>query len=173
MTVDRLCNLRANGTFVNTQECINQLREALSNANSDALEFVPITKKGYGVDVYLEKDGVEYLFDLKSAQSNVGDFPRYCRQLLDWYSFRLSKNPDVKINARIAFTFNPHKKDWYEKSRSKIATNLDAEMDIFVENEFWDFCSGYTETSKIFTEFFQELKNENFHEQFHDIFYPK
>lgn len=171
-TVNSLIDSRTRGTFISTQECVNRLREALINVNSSDLNFVPVEKKGYGVDVYLKKDGVEYLFDVKSPQSNVGDFPRYCTQLLDWYSYRFSQDSSVEINARIAFTFNQDKKDWYEQAKSKIATNLDPKMDIFVENEFWDFCSGYTETSKTFTELFEELRNENFHDQFHDIFYP-
>ncbi|NET60678.1 MAG: TdeIII family type II restriction endonuclease [Symploca sp. SIO2E6] len=169
-TLQRLINSRSNGHLVSTDECIAQLRQASQNIDRDNLSFVA-PPKGMGIDLYLKKNVIEYIFDLKSSQANVGDFSRYNRQLLHWYAYRFAKDPTVQLKARIAFTFNHFPEDWYKKQKSKIATHLDPDCDIFVENEFWDFCSGYKDTSSIFTSLFEELRDENFHEEFHDIFY--
>jgi len=169
-TLQKLIDSRSKGHFVSTNECIDQLRQASQNIDRDNLNFVS-PPKGMGIDLYLNKNAIEYIFDLKSSQANVGDFPRYNRQLLHWYAYRFAKDPTVQLQARIAFTFNHFKKDWYQQQKNKIATHLDPDYDIFVENEFWDFCSGYKDTSSIFTSLFKELRNENFHEEFHDIFY--
>ncbi len=169
--IDELCNSRAEGNFVDTQTCLKQIREILDDLSFQGTQFLPIKKKGHGVDLWLEKDDKEYMFDLKSGQPNAGDFPRYCRQLLDWYSYRLSRDPSVSLEARIAFLFNPYKRNWYDEQKTKISQHLDLELDIFVEDEFWDFCSGYKNTSQTFFELFTELREENFDLEFKDIFY--
>jgi Type II restriction endonuclease, TdeIII len=168
--VEYLANQRKNGKFISTTDCIDEIRRICKSLDKTNLNFID-PPSGHGVDIYLKKDNIEYVFDMKSPQANVGDFPRYSRQLLDWYAYRFSENPSVDLRARIAFTFNPYKQDYYEKQKTKIGTNLDRDFDIFVENEFWDFCSGYSNTSDTFCSLFEELRKENFHEQFHDIFY--
>ncbi len=165
-----LLNDRRNGRFLSTTDCINEIRKVCKINNTNDLNFVK-PSSGHGVDIYLKKNGIEYIFDMKSAQANVGDFRRYSEQLLNWYAHRLSRDPSVVLEARIAFTFNPFKKSYYEVQKTKIATHLDPGFDIFVENEFWDFCSGMNNTSSIFSSLFEELRDEKFHEQFHDIFY--
>ena len=49
---------------------------------------------------------------------------------------------------------------------------LDTTQDIWVENEFWDFCSGKENTFEELLSLFVELGQENFAEEFRDIFYP-
>ena len=156
--------------FVGTDYCIEEIRKVCRTIDFSNRNFVN-PPKGQGVDIYLKKDNIEYIFDTKSPKSNVGNFSRYSKQLLFWHACRLSKDPDVELRARIAFTFNPFKGDFYESQKTKIANHLDPTHDIFVENEFWDFCSGITNTSNIFHSLFKELRNEKFHEQFDEIFY--
>jgi Type II restriction endonuclease, TdeIII len=167
---ENLLNCRNNGKVLSTPYCIDEIRKVCMDINSNGIKFVS-PPKGHGVDIYLKKNGVEYVFDMKSAQANVGDFPRYSKQLLFWYACRFSQDPSVDLRARIAFTFNQTNGNYYKLQKTKIATHLDPAFDIFVENEFWDFCSGFTNTSNTFRSLFEELRNDNFHEQFHNIFY--
>ena len=171
--LDNLINLRETGHFISTNECINTIRESVRiselNCELNDLSFVK-PPSGHGVDIYLRKQGHDYIFDLKSPSSNQGDFKRFNQQLLKWYTYKLIQNPNLLLEARIAFVFNPFEKDWYEQQKSKIATCLDKDEDILVENEFWDFCSGQTNTWQILEELFRELKQEGFNEEFEDIF---
>jgi hypothetical protein len=170
-TLDKLLYTRINRkTLIFTEDCITQLKEAAQKIDSDIITFVK-PPSGHGVDLYLKKNNTEYLFDLKSPQPNKGDFPRYTRQLLEWYAYKFAQNPSLQLEARIAFIFNPFEKSWYEEQKSKISTCLDINRDIYVENEFWDFCSGQENTWQALESLFYELKAENFDREFEDIFY--
>ncbi|WP_354635241.1 TdeIII family type II restriction endonuclease [Planktothricoides raciborskii] len=170
-TLENLISTRINRkTFISTEDCITQLKEVAQKIDSDRITFVK-PPSGHGVDLYLKKNNTEYLFDLKSPQPNKGDFPRYTRQLLEWYAYKLAQNPSLQLEARIAFIFNPFDKSWYEEQKYKISTCLDINRDIYVENEFWDFCSGQQNTWQALETLFYELKAENFDQEFEDIFY--
>jgi hypothetical protein len=169
--LDHLINEREH-KFISTDDCIKRLRDIalISRTNNNSINFVK-PPAGHGVDIYLKKGDVEYIFDLKSPQSNTGDFKRFNKQLLEWYAYKFAKDPQLNLEARIAFTFNPFKRDWYEEQKSKISTYLDISKDIYVENEFWDFCSGEDHTWEKIQQLFIELGQENFSKEFHDIFY--
>lgn len=167
--LDNLIYLRETEKFISTDECINRLREAVKISELNNLSFVK-PRHGHGVDLCLRKHGREYLFDLKSPSPNTGDFQRFNQQLLKWYTYKLIQNPNLLLEARIAFVFNPFEKDWYEQQKSKISNCLDQDKDIWVENEFWDFCSGQTNTWQSLEDLFRELKQEGFSEEFEDIF---
>ncbi|MFN7503737.1 MAG: TdeIII family type II restriction endonuclease, partial [Dolichospermum sp.] len=62
----------------------------------------------------------EYIFDIKTTQSNQGDFKKFNKQMLEWYAYRLAKHPDANLEARIAIPFNPFKKSWYEEKKSML-----------------------------------------------------
>lgn len=115
------------------------------------------------------------MFDIKTTQSNQGDFKKLNKQMLEWYAYRLVKNPDAKLEGRIAIPFNPYKKYWYEEKKSMLlASPLDVKRDIWVDNEFWDFCSGHKNTFEDLQSLFIKLGKENFAAEFYDIFYlPK
>ncbi len=156
---------------ITTLECIKRLKNAANNSNLNNLKFSkPPT--GTGVDLHLRKGEIEYVFDVKTTQPNVANFKSFNKQLLEWYAYRFAKDPNAKLEARIAIPFNPFKKNWYEKQQSKIKKCLDIERDLFVENEFWDFCSGQSNTWEQIRELFIELGEENFSQEFQDVFEP-
>jgi hypothetical protein len=169
--IDELCNLRAKGNFISTDECVAKIRQTLNKISFKDHRFILSKKKGHGVDLRIRKGGIEYLFDIKSPRPNVGDFPRYCRQLLDWYAHKLSQDKFGHVEARIAFTSNPYNKSWYETEKTKISTHLDPSKDILVGNEFWDFCSDYHNTLDTISDLLAELREQKFHLEFYDIFY--
>ncbi|MBD2138282.1 TdeIII family type II restriction endonuclease [Anabaena sp. FACHB-1237] len=162
-----------NNQRISTQECIKRLRNAALQINDQEILKYTSPPPGTGVDIYFLKNDVEYIFDIKTTQPNQSGFKGFNKQLLEWYAYRLAKNPDVQLEARIAIPFNPFKKSWYEKQKSMLlASPLDIERDIYVENEFWDFCSGQKNTFEDLQSLFIELGKENFAAEFHDIFYP-
>jgi len=165
----KLVHMREKGKpKITTEECITILRnEAKKNYRKD-VKYIN-APRGLGVDVYLKKNGLEYIFDIKTNQVNQGDGLKLNTQLLKWYAYRLTKDPDSQIEARIAFPFNPYDKDWWDRNGSR-AYPLEKGVDAWVEDEFWDFLSGLEGTWSHIVAIFQELSREGFAEQFHNIF---
>jgi hypothetical protein len=163
---------KANGNVITTEECILRLKQAALTINPQEIIKYTSPASGTGVDIHFCKNNVEYIFDIKTTQPNQGDFKKFNTQILEWYTYRFAKNPDVNLEARIAIPFNPFSKSWYEKQKSKLSKSpLDVNQDIWVENEFWNFCSGQENTFEQLKSLFIELGQENFAAEFHDIFY--
>ena len=68
-TVGKLCGLRSRKESLPMSECVNQLKEAAENININEITFEK-PPSGKGVDLYLVKDDIEYLFDVKTNQIN-------------------------------------------------------------------------------------------------------
>jgi type II restriction enzyme len=99
------------------------------------------TVKPTRVDVYLEsKNGEIYLFDIKTAKPNKGNFKEFKRTLLEWTATVLSEKSDAKINTLIAIPYNPYEPKPY--SRWTMAGMLDLDKELKVAEEFWDFLGG-------------------------------
>ena len=162
-----------NGNIVDTQECIQRLKQAALKINPEEIIKYTSPPSGTGVDIHFSKNCIEYIFDIKTTQPNQSGFKGFNKQILEWYAYRFAKNPDANLEARIAIPFNPFKKSWYEKQKSMLSSSpLDTTQDIWVQNEFWDFCSGKENTFEELQSLFVELGQENFAEEFRDIFYP-
>ena len=163
---------KPNNIRLTTIECVQRLRNVAFKTNpQDILKFTS-PPSGTGVDIHLAKDGVEYIFDIKTTQPNQGHFKEFNKQLLEWYAYRFAQYPDAKLEARIAIPFNPFPKPWYEEQKSKLSSSpLEISKDLWVENEFWDFCSGEENTFDQLKSLFVELGRENFAAEFRDIFY--
>jgi len=69
----------------------------------------------------------------------------------------------------LAFPFNPHKKDYWQKEGGKVSPLIFSE-EALVENEFWDFLSGEKNTTELIFDVFREMGEENFGEKFKHIF---
>ncbi len=165
---------KPNKNTILTQECIQRLKNAALKTNPENITQYVSPPKGTGVDIHLFKDGVNYLFDIKTAQPNLGDFKKFNKQMLEWFAYSFAKNPNTDLEAAIAIPFNPFTKSWYEEQKSKLSSSpLDISQDIWVENEFWDFGSGSENTFEELKSLFVELGQEDFAGEFHDIFYPK
>jgi len=67
---------KPNNRRVSTEESIERLKNAAAKTNpQDIAAYIYISPpSGTGVDIHLFKDGIEYLFDIKTAQPNQGDF---------------------------------------------------------------------------------------------------
>ena len=158
-----------NNTIIPTEEYVNRLKEFALKSERENVNYVNSAAKKT-VDLYLSKDGKEYAFDLKSVQINKRSGIDFKLQLIDWYSYRFCQDPAVNFTAKIVFPVNPYKVDWWKRQGEK-AYPLEKGKDAWVQDEFWDFCSGKTDTWAEIIEILDELGKENFGEQFKEIFY--
>ncbi|KGA96739.1 hypothetical protein AJ85_16850 [Alkalihalobacillus alcalophilus ATCC 27647 = CGMCC 1.3604] len=155
---------------VTLQEYVYELRTVISGLNLSNLKFINVTS-GEGVDLWLKKDGVEYLFDIKTNQINQSSGLKLNSTLMNWYAYRLCKEPQAQLKAHIAFPFNPYETSWWSKNGSR-AYPLNQGIDALIENNFWSFLSGETGTWEEIRSLFIELGNEGFGSQFSEIFNP-
>lgn len=174
--LNKLISERENKPHINvisTEECIKRLKMAALKINDEEIISYKPPASGTGIDIHLLKNGIQYIFDVKTTQPNQSDFKGFNRQILEWYAYMFAKNPNANLEARIAIPFNPFlPKTWYAQQKSMLFNSpLDVTKDIWVENEFWDFCSGMNNTFEQLKSLFIELGQEKFSEEFHDIFY--
>ena len=93
------------------------------------------------VDLMFEsKDGVYFLFDIKTAKPNAGGFKEFKRTLLEWVAVILANKPDANINTFVAIPYNPYEPEPY--TRWTMRGMLDLENELKVADEFWDFLGG-------------------------------
>lgn len=132
------------------------------------LEFSTINK-GEGVDLWLKKDGVVYLIDIKTNQINAGSGPKFCSNMLNWVAYHTLTNQVDEVRCILAFPFNPHKTDFWKKEGGK-ASPLLPKVEALVGDEFWDFLYGKENTTSIIFSQFEKLGKSDFGSQFSDIF---
>ena len=112
--------------------------------------------KGNGVDIWLKKDNINYLFDTKTVQPNISKLKNMLNQLIHWYAYFYAQKPKETVECRIIFPYNPYSKDFWVKTKGK-GHPLCAHDEAWVENEFWDFISGHDQTFAIIKESFSEI----------------
>lgn len=133
----------------NATYCHDRIKEICQTFNNNPIPaFVP-APKGFGVDVWLRKNGVNYFFDTKTVQPNIGNLSKYFEQLINWYAFFYSQFPTHNAQSRIVFPYNPYEgQDFWLKTKG-LGWPLERGNEGWVENEFWDFCSGVENTYEI------------------------
>lgn len=131
-------------------------------------------RKGNGIDVWIEKDGVEYAFDIKTVQNNAKNGNSFNSTLIDWYAYRILNKPTVQFQARIAFPYSPFKpytvESLWHKSKGRLHPIKRGE-DAWAQEEFWDFVSGREDSWALMLQAFDELQEEGFGESLKHIFY--
>jgi hypothetical protein len=155
----------------NALACHTKIKDICQSFTSRPIQdFIPASP-GFGVDIWLKKDGVNYFFDTKTVQSNVGGYTRYFEQIITWYAYYYAQFPTGSAQARIVFPYNPYKSDFWSKTIAG-GWPLEPGTEGWVENEFWDFCSGLTNTYEIITLAFNEIaESGDLEDKLHDIFY--
>ena len=93
------------------------------------------------VDLFVETaDGEQYLFDLKTAKPNKGDFQKFKQTLLEWAGIAYTNNPKAKVHTLIAIPYNPYQPKPYQFWT--MAGMLDIKEELKVAEGFWDFLGG-------------------------------
>ena len=120
------------------------------------------TVKKTKVDLKLiDQKGTIYLFDLKTAKPNAGEFIGFKRTLLEWVAVILAINPEADVQSFIAIPYNPYEPKPY--NRWTMRGMIDLENELKVADEFWDFLGGigtYQDLLEIFERIGIELRSE-------------
>lgn len=157
------------GIIIEARENNNGLYNAESSHEAikfNCQQFIanPISKfqkapRGYGVDIWLKKDGVNYFFDTKTVQPNVGNYHKFLSQVLNWYAYFYARYPTEKAEGRIVFPYNPHEEDFWQKTMGG-GKPIEKAKEGWVEDEFWDFLSGHKGTFMLIKESFKEIYDD-------------
>jgi type II restriction enzyme len=100
-----------------------------------------ISVKLTNVDLYLEDtSGTIWLFDIKTAKPNIGNFQGFKQTLLEWAGAVMFERSQVEIQTMIAIPYNPYAPEPYK--RWTIKGILDLPQELMVAEEFWDFLGG-------------------------------
>lgn len=136
---------------------INELSRLNNSLNGDINKLKPMK-----VDLFLETEtGEQYLFDLKTAKPNKGDFQKYKQTLLEWAGIAYTNDKDVKVHSLIAIPYNPYHPEPYQFWT--LAGMLDLEEELMVDKRFWNFLGGegaYDELLECFESSGIELREE-------------
>jgi type II restriction enzyme len=133
-TIQNIINDLSTGKDADKRTEIERIRKVCQQGKMCKLKPVK-------VDLLVEDDkGSIYLFDLKIAKPNIGNFKDFKRTLLEWCAIILAQQPDVDIHSYIAIPYNPYEPKPYERWTLKGMLDLDKELK--VANEFWDFLGG-------------------------------
>lgn len=88
--------------------CHDRIKEVCQDFIVDPIEGFKSANKGFGVDIWMRKDGINYFFDTKTVQSNVGSYSKYFVQIINWYAYFYSRYPQSEAFARVVFPYNPY-----------------------------------------------------------------
>ena len=103
-------------------------------------------KEGRIVDFYMKRNGIEYLFEIKTVKPNIDVFTASKRKLLEWIA-RLRR----KAETILAFPYNPYHPQSYTRFTEQGL--LEHGKELLVGKEYWDFLGGentYEELLEIF-----------------------
>ncbi|MDP2888945.1 MAG: TdeIII family type II restriction endonuclease [Bacteroidota bacterium] len=147
---------RKNGVY-NAQSCHSEIKRVCQTFLTRPIDSFEPAPKGFGVDIWLKKDDINYFFDTKTVQPNIGNYSKFVEQIINWYAFFYSRYPDQQAQARIVFPYNPYNGNFWDKTMGK-GKPLERDYEGWVENQFWNFCSGLDNTFSIITDSFNELR---------------
>ncbi len=121
------------------------------------------------IDLFLKDyENNVYLFDIKTAKPNIGNFKNYKRTLLEWIAIYLLEHPSATVHSYLAIPYNPYAPKPYE--RWTLKGMFDLEHELKVAKEFWDFLGGngaYETLLDCFENVGIEMRNEI------DVFFSK
>ncbi|MEW6607229.1 MAG: TdeIII family type II restriction endonuclease [bacterium] len=132
--IQRIMNELTMGNPPNKADEIARIRSVCTKGAMNKLKTVK-------VDLFVKsKDGVIYLFDLKTVKPNLSNFKDFKRTLLEWIAIFLCREPDADVHSYVAIPYNPYEPKPYERWTLKGMLDLDNELK--VAEEFWDFLGG-------------------------------
>lgn len=148
---------KRNSGVYNALSSRNEIKRVCQSFLTRPIDSFESAPKGFGVDIWLKKDNINYFFDTKTVQPNIGNYSKFVEQILNWYAFFYSRFPDQIAEARIVFPYNPHNEVFWDKTMGK-GKPLERDNEGWVENQFWNFCSGLEDTYSLVVESFTELR---------------
>lgn len=154
--------------------CHDRIREVSQHFLISPISEFTNPPRGAGVDIWLRKDNINYFFDTKTVQPNVGGYLRYFQQILNWYSYFYSRYPSENASARIVFPYNPYgEEEFWSRTMGK-GWPLEPNNEGWVQDEFWDFCSGIKNTYSVIYEAFVNISETgDLEDIIQEIFYGR
>jgi hypothetical protein len=154
------------------QHCHDRIKEVCQNFLINPINDFVLPPRGFGVDIWLKKDGVNYFFDTKTVQANVGSYSKCFSQVLNWYAYFYSRYPDQQSFSRIVFPYNPYGLvDFWSRTIGR-GWPLEPNNEGWVQNDFWNFCSGLDDTYLIIYDAFIDISQTgDLEEIIQEIFY--
>lgn len=116
-------------------------------------------RKGDGLDVWLKKNNINYLLELKSPQVNAGNGNDFSHKLMKHYLYHLFWNPTSKVKAQLAIPYNPYKIPYDQAIAGRISPLIKNE-DYLADNDYWFFITGNNDAMKIIKDSINDLKDE-------------
>jgi hypothetical protein len=158
-TLQIIIDDRKKGTYLyNATSSHQEIKRVCQSFINRPIETFEAPPKGRGVDIWLMKDSINYFFDTKTVQPNLSALTGCLEQVLNWYAYFYAKNPQGNAVARIVFPYNPNPEKSFWEGVMGRGKPLEADEEAWVENQFWDFCSGLEDTYNIITESFDEIR---------------
>ena len=126
------------------KKIITNLRnnEQKANIKSETIEILNASshggkfqKSGNIADFYMNRNEVEYFFEIKTVKPNIDIFEKSKTKLLEWIA---RKRSPVKVF--LAFPYNPYHPEPY--SRFTVTGMMDHPNDFLIGDEYWDFIGG-------------------------------
>jgi len=133
-------------------EIDKEVKEVL-DASSKNGEF---QKSGNIADFYMNKNGKEYYFEIKTVKPNIDVFEKSKTKLLEWVARR--RKP---VKVYLAFPYNPYHPKPY--NRFTEVGMMNPPNDFLVGNEYWDFIGEkniFSELLKVFDEVGKSFKEQ-------------
>lgn len=141
----------------NSTHCHDRIKEVCQVFLRQPVTGFVRASRGFGVDIWLRKGGTDYLFDTKTVQANVGDYTKFFNQIINWYAYYYSRYPAGSASARIVFPYNPYEESPFWDRTMGGGWPLEPLSEGWVENDFWDFCTGTNGTYQIIYSAFNSI----------------
>lgn len=148
---------KADGGLYDAEGSHNEIKRVCQSFKHNPIQNFKKPKSGRGVDIWLVKDGINYFFDTKTVQPNLSALTGCLEQVLGWYAYYYSKFPEGSAQGRIVFPYNPTPNKSFWEGVMGRGKPLEPDAEGWVEDQFWNFCSGIEDTYSLITESFGEI----------------
>ena len=135
-----------------------EIKKIISSVHNDINEWKSPTS-GNGVDIWLCKDNINYLYDTKTVQPNDGDFVAFLEKIHNWYKQFYSKYPEGEVVARIGFPYNPYKRSFVDELGNKTKP-LEYYTEFICDMDLWESLTDNKESYNIILKSFKNCKKE-------------
>jgi hypothetical protein len=143
---------------------LSEFSKLMKKVVTDSPKVKNFTKlgKGSGADLYFVKNGIKYVFDVKTVQINAGGGTKFNRTLMEWLTFDLFQNgSQSKMFVGLVIPYDPTENgDWWKLFQGRVAPL--SHSDVLVGSEFWDFVTGNKNSLKVITDTFADLVKSQF-----------
>ena len=110
------------------KDLIKEIKE-FKKTNKDIEKVTP--PKGDGLDVWLKKNNVNYLLELKSPQVNAGNGNDFSHKLMKQYLYHLFWEPDSKVKVQLSIPYNPYNVPYEQAIKGRISPLLKNDGELY------------------------------------------